>query len=223
MRSFISASVTRSVYRGEAQGALPGRAGFRRQVVLNGLQDRTFLGAAFRQLQYRLCQARKELVVPQPAMFEVAVHLPLVAGLPELHEPVEAVDQRRETHRLSSARRGSGRGADTMLLGVQSRRGLRASSSSTSSSSCWRFPPRKDGRPARSESETLQDSARGCWRRRGPAACRSRCDAGGSRFRRRTSVTPPSGFSRRLTTKPITMRRTWRRNSATVSRLPACR
>ena len=64
MRSFISASVTRSVYRGEAQGALPGRDGFRRpQVVLNGLQDRPFLGTTFCQLQHGLRKADEDLLV----------------------------------------------------------------------------------------------------------------------------------------------------------------
>ena len=75
---------------------MPGYADIRRpQVVLNGLQDLSLLGATFRQLQHSLRKAGKELLVPQPSALDVVVHLPLVAGLPELHQPVEAVDQRR--------------------------------------------------------------------------------------------------------------------------------
>jgi len=63
-------------------------------VVAQTLQQRPFVAAGPRQLDERLQHAAEQFVPPQPVFVEVLVHLVNVATLPQLHQTVDAVDDR---------------------------------------------------------------------------------------------------------------------------------
>ena len=71
------------------------RAAVGGQVVLDGLQEGAFLRARIGAFEDRLRNLPEQLVVPEATRFEVGVHPALLAGFPELHQPVEAVNKRR--------------------------------------------------------------------------------------------------------------------------------
>ena len=51
-------------------------------MVLYGLQERSFLGSAFSEFQYRLHEMREKVVVLEAVAVEVSIHRALIAGFP---------------------------------------------------------------------------------------------------------------------------------------------
>ena len=64
----------------------------------------------------RACTMRGEqLVAPEPLRLQVGVHAALLAGLPELHQLVDAVDQGRGAAVRRRLAEGRGRGAGSRV------------------------------------------------------------------------------------------------------------
>ena len=67
----------------------------RRQVVAEVLQDDPLLGPLAGQFDQGLEQLQKQGVLAEAPGIEVVVHLGYIAGLPEVHQAMNLVDQRR--------------------------------------------------------------------------------------------------------------------------------
>ena len=63
-------------------------------VVAEAFEEGAFFAAAFGQFNQRLNQAAEQLVAAEAVVVEVLIDFMDIACSPEVHEPVNAVDQR---------------------------------------------------------------------------------------------------------------------------------